>query len=135
MKITADTNLLVRAAVKDDTEQARRVFELVTSAELVFIPTPCVLEFVWVLRSVYKLPRDTIAASVRALIDTENFVTDEHALEVGLQVYNAGGDFEDGIIASAGFAMGSEVFVSFDRQAVKHVRALGLPVRDASEIA
>ena len=52
MKITADTNVLVRALVQDEPEQARAASALLEQAELVAIPLPVLCELVWVLRRV-----------------------------------------------------------------------------------
>ena len=38
---------------------------------------------------------------------------------------DAGGDFEDGVIAFDGRWLGAETFVSFDRKAVKLIEGLG----------
>ena len=43
MKITADTNVLVRAAVQDDAHQARQAAKVLRQAELVAVPVPVVL--------------------------------------------------------------------------------------------
>jgi predicted nucleic-acid-binding protein len=40
------------------------------------------------------------------------------AVEAGLEVFYAGGDFADGLIAYEGSWLGGETFVSFDRKAV-----------------
>ena len=54
MKVTVDTNVLVRAAVGDDPDQARRASDLLTQAELVAVALPSLCEFVWVLLRVYR---------------------------------------------------------------------------------
>lgn len=48
------------------------------------------------------------------------------AAEAGLALLAAGGDFADGILAFSGARLGAEVFVSFDRRAVKRLAALGV---------
>lgn len=50
MKITADTSVLVRAAVQDDARQARRAGRVLQEADLVAVPIPVPCEFVGVLR-------------------------------------------------------------------------------------
>jgi predicted nucleic-acid-binding protein len=133
MRITADTNLLVRMATRDDARQAQTAFKILTSAERIFVPLPCILEFVWVLESVYSYTRREIADALLTLIDAANVSTDISAVEAGLRIQAAGGDFADGVIASAGAAMGAEAFVSFDRKAVKRVADIGLVARHAGE--
>lgn len=40
------------------------------------------------------------------------------AVEAGLLMLEAGGDFTDGVIAYEGEWLGGEIFISFDKQAV-----------------
>ena len=56
MKITADTNVLIRAAVRDDVHQAREAAKIMQEADLVAVPIPVLCEFEWVLRRGYKKP-------------------------------------------------------------------------------
>jgi predicted nucleic-acid-binding protein len=55
VKVAVDTNVLVRAVVRDDAVQARAAAKVLTEADLVAVALPCLCEFVWVLRKVYKL--------------------------------------------------------------------------------
>ncbi len=55
MKFTVDTNVLVRAVVRDDKEQARAAAKLLKEAEIIAVSLPSLCEFVWVLRRVYDL--------------------------------------------------------------------------------
>jgi len=125
MKITADTNVLVRAAVQDDLNQARRAAKLLEQARLVAVPVPVFCEFVWVLRRGYKKSAPEIANAIRRLIKSPNVVVNRPAVEAGLSVLEAGGDFADGVIAYEGDWLGAEEFVSFDSKAVSVVRAQG----------
>jgi len=135
MKITADTNLLVRVATGDDDKQAATARQILMTAESVIVPLPCILEFVWVLRSVYGFSRDDVAGALRALIESGKVMTDIVAVRAGLRVHAAGGDFADGIIAASGAGMGAETFVSFDGKAVRQIVLVGLPARHAGELA
>ena len=72
MKVVVDTNLLVRAVMRDDAAQARAAAKVLTAAEVIAIALPCLCEFVWVLRKVYSLPIEDIAAAIRALIAVAN---------------------------------------------------------------
>ncbi len=54
----------------------------------------------------------------RALLDTGNVVMNRPAVEAGLALLDAGGDFADGIMAHEGKWLGGETFVSFDKKAV-----------------
>lgn len=135
MKITADTNLLVRAAVIDDEAQAASARKVMAEAEAVVVPTAAVLEFVWVLRSIYRFSRPEVARAVETLIGSTKVVTDAIAIRAGLSMHLAGGDFADGVIAAAGAGMGGETFVSFDRKAISRIMDLGLNARHPAELA
>jgi predicted nucleic-acid-binding protein len=118
VKITADTNVLVRASVQDDPRQARLAAKLLQEATLVAVPIPVLCEFVWVLRRGYKRSVPEIAGAIHHLMNSVNVVMNRPAVEAGLAVLNAGGDFADGAIAYEGNWLGAEEFVSFDAKAV-----------------
>lgn len=125
MRITADTNVLLRAVLDDDAIQQRRAIETLESAELVAISVQSLCEFVWVLDRSYKTASADISAAIRRLLDMHNVVVDRPAVEAGLGVLDAGGDFADGIIAYEGNWLGAEIFVSFDRKAVSLLAGQG----------
>ena len=135
MRLTVDTNLLVRMAVRDDDAQARTALKILAQTERIILPLPCILELVWILSSVYGLSRAEIAGAVNVLIEAENVVTEVAAIEAGLRVLLAGGDFADGVIASAGAGMGANAFVSFDNKALRQITELGLVAFHASTLA
>jgi predicted nucleic-acid-binding protein len=118
MKITADTNVLVRAAVRDDEKQARAAAKMLKQATVVAVPLPCLCEFVWVLDRVYGIARSDIRAALDALLGAGNVVVDRPAVDAGLAVFDGGGDLADGLIAYEGSWLGGETFVSFDTKAV-----------------
>jgi predicted nucleic-acid-binding protein len=125
MKITADTNVLVRAAVQDDPKQARQAAKILQQAELVAVPVPVLCEFVWVLRRGYKRSVSEIAEAIRLLLKTANVVTNRPGIEAGLSILDAGGDFADGAIAYEGNWLGTEEFVSFDAKAITALQSQG----------
>ncbi|MGH7227241.1 MAG: type II toxin-antitoxin system VapC family toxin [Gemmataceae bacterium] len=123
MKITADTNVLVRAITGDDEVQSRLARHELASAELVALALPALCELVWVLTQGYKIPIAEIAQAIRRLINSRNVAADRSAVEAGLAVLDAGGDFADGVIAHEGAWLGASQFVSFDKKAVSLVKA------------
>ncbi len=125
MRITADTNVLVRSVVGDDKVQAAAAERLLRRASLIAVALPCLCEFVWVLRRVYGFSADDIASAVQALLDTGNVVLNRPAVEAGMACLRAEGDFADGAIAYEGRWLGCETFVSFDRKAVAQIIAQG----------
>ena len=118
MKITVDTNVLVRAVVRDDERQARTAAKLLKDAELIAVSLPCLCEFVWVLRRVYNFGQQDISAAVEALLNAGNVAVNRTAADAGLAILNEGGDFADGLIAYEGNWLGGETFVSFEKKAV-----------------
>lgn len=129
MKIVADTNVLLRDALHDDSRQSPLAGKVLQGAELVAIPVAVLCEFVWVLRQGYKMSTSEVAASIRSLIDSWNVVTDRQAVEAGLEFLDGGGDFADGVVAHEGYWLGAEEFVSFDKQAVMLLKGQGKKAR------
>ncbi len=125
MKVTVDTNILIRAVVRDDESQAQAAGALLKSAEVIAVSLPCLCEFVWVLRRLYGISQDDIAAALEALLEVGNVAVNRPAVDAGLAVLKAGGDFADGLIAYEGAWLGGETFVSFDKKAVALISKLG----------
>ena len=125
MKAIVDSNILIRAAVRDNARQTRAAATLLRDAEVIVVSLTCVCEFVSVLRSVYKIGREDVMVALRALLDAGNVEVNRPAVEAGMTVMNAGGDFADGVNAYEGRWMGGETFVSFDKQAFPVSAVLG----------
>jgi len=128
VKVTADTNILVRAITGDDPRQSPIAQGELEKAELVAITLPALCEFVWVLAQGYGIPVPEIAEAIRQLMNSINVVTNRPAVEAGLALLEAGGDFADGVIAFEGQWLGAETFLSFDKKAAKLIKAQGGPV-------
>ena len=112
MRITADTNVLLRAIVEDDEREAAEARAALQQATLIALPTPMLCELVWVLRRGYKLAPAEIATMVRNLTDAEETVANRDAVEAGLALLEAGGDFADGAIAAEGRALGGDHYTT-----------------------
>jgi len=119
VNITVDTNILIRSVVRDDPIQAGAADRVLKKAALIAISLPCLCEFAWVLRRVYAFDNPAIATAIRALLNTRTVAMNRAAVEAGLALLGAGGDFADGVMAHEGRWLGGEIFVSFDRQAIK----------------
>jgi len=129
MKVTADSNVLIRAAVQDDLHQARRAAKILAEADLIAVPVPVLCEFVWVLRRGYKKSAVDVSDAIRRLMRSASVVMNRPAVEAGLSALDAGGDFADGVIAYEGEWLGAEEFVSFDSKAVSLLQAQGSRAR------
>ena len=129
MRVSVDTNVLVRAVVGDDPAQAHKAIQVLSEAELIAVAMPCLCELVWVLLRVYGLQASDAAAAVRALLAANNVEVNRPAAEAGLAVLEAGGDFADGVIAYEGHWLGAQTFVSFNKKAVALLEAQGQSAR------
>ncbi|BCH26668.1 DNA-binding protein [Mesorhizobium sp. L-8-10] len=128
MKITADTNVLLRAFLDDHPSQSPHAQAALQGAQIVAISLPTLCEFVWVLRQGYKRSRIDILSLLRAMLETPNIVMDRPTVEAGLAIMNAGGDFADGVAAFEGRRLGGASFVTFDRQAASLLAMTGASV-------
>ncbi|MGZ3288613.1 MAG: type II toxin-antitoxin system VapC family toxin [Xanthobacteraceae bacterium] len=124
MRITADTNVLVRALTEDHAEQSKAAQLALRKADVVALSIPALCELVWVLRS-YKIGPSDIADTIRGLLNSANIAVNRPTVEAGLVMLDAGGDFADGVIAHEGNWLGADTFVSFDKKAVKLMEAQG----------
>jgi predicted nucleic-acid-binding protein len=129
VKITADTNVLVRAVTGDHAQQSKVAQAAMQKAEIIAISTSALCELVWVLSQGYKIRPADIAATIRTLLDAANVAVNRPAAEAGLALLDAGGDFADGIIAYDGKWLGADAFLSFDRRAVRLMEAQGRGAR------
>jgi predicted nucleic-acid-binding protein len=129
MKITADTNVLVRAITEDDGQQSKVAQAALKKAEVLAISIPTLCELVWVLAQGYKIASGDIAETIRRLINAANVAVNRPAAEAGLALLEAGSDFADGVIAYEGNWLGADTFVSFDKKTVKLLAAQGQSTR------
>ena len=129
MKISVDTNILARAVLQDDAEQARTAAKISEEASLIAISLSCLCELTWILLRGAQLPKEKVAVAIRALLDAGNVVMNRPAVEAGLSILAAGGDFADGVITYESNWLGGETFVSFDKKAVSLLTAQGQPAR------
>nr|WP_210299371.1 type II toxin-antitoxin system VapC family toxin [Rhizobium sp. BK379] len=125
VKIAADSNVLARAVLQDDPQQGKAAAKLLEEATLIAVSLPSLCELVWILRRGAKLSKDDIAQTIRDLLVTAKVSMDRPAVEAGLAVLEAGGDFADGVIAHEGAWLGGETFVSFDRKSIDLLKLQG----------
>jgi predicted nucleic-acid-binding protein len=129
VRITADTNVLVRAITGDDERQSGLAQKELLNADSVALSITALCELVWVLSRGYKASFPEIAEAVRRLINADNVAVNRAAVEAGLSLLDAGGDFADGVIAFEGASLGADAFVSFDKDAVRLIASAGSQVR------
>ena len=113
----------------DHAQQSRTAQAELASAEIIAITLPALCELVWVLSRGYRIPPPEIGEAIRQLINSANVVVNRPAVETGLALLEAGGDFADGVMAFEGNWLGADEFVSFDRKAVQLLAAQGVTTR------
>jgi predicted nucleic-acid-binding protein len=84
--------MLLRLILADDEIQGPLAKELVERPESVAIRLHSLHELVWGLASRSAMIRTDIAASIRAIIATGNFVANRSAVTAGLAALDEGGD-------------------------------------------
>ncbi|CAN7733133.1 type II toxin-antitoxin system VapC family toxin [Rhizobium leguminosarum] len=129
MKVSVDSNILVRAVLQDNAEQGRASAKLLKEASLIAVSLPSLCELVWILRRGARLSKEDVSQTIHDLLNAGNVAMNRPAVEAGLAMLEAGGDFADGVIAHEGAWLGGESFVSFDKQAVELAIRQGQPAR------
>ena len=118
-----DTNVLVRFLVRDDKRQAETIYRVFKKAEsdreVFFVPLLVVIETVWVLESVYKIPRQEILDSVNELIlmPILKFETQPAILNFISSARETKMDLSDLLIAHSAKFSGCECVLTFDKRA------------------
>jgi predicted nucleic-acid-binding protein len=117
-----DTNVIVRFLMKDDAEQAalaNSVFAELTTAAPGFVCREVLVELVWVLQKIYRLPRTDIADAIEGLLGAREMVVEsaDHVAVAVDRLRKGGPGFADQMIALAGQGAGCGKTVTFDRKA------------------
>lgn len=120
-----DTNILVRFLVGDDAEQAEKVYGIFKRAEAekqrLLVPLVVVLELLWVLESVYAIPREEILDSLGDLTLMPILKFEQLAVVQEFLRLAPGNtvDLSDLLIACAAKGHGCESVLTFDRKAAR----------------
>jgi predicted nucleic-acid-binding protein len=92
-----DTNVLVRALVRDDAAQSARAEALLNQHEI-FIPVTVMLELEWVLRSRYAYAPKLVAQALEKVASLDNVVVGERVAVLAATARVAEGwDFADAL--------------------------------------
>lgn len=120
-----DTNVLVRFLVQDDETQAQIATKLLADAEAdkqpLFVSNVVVLEMMWVLKSVYEVPRDEILDSLSELLSMVALAFQD-SLSVRDFVSSAqhnAYDLADLLICHVARGKGCDTTLTFDKKAAK----------------
>ena len=116
-----DTNVLLRLVLGDDVDQMRRVKENLSafSGEGIRIDRIVLVEFVWVLRRVYRLDRAEIAQLLERIMTTPGLEFDTRgAVMIAIRRYRNGpADFADYLIVVLNEMAGATMTYTFDKRA------------------
>ncbi|MEB4592611.1 type II toxin-antitoxin system VapC family toxin [Candidatus Thiothrix sp. Deng01] len=120
-----DTNVLVRFLVQDDEKQTQVSTQLLTDAEAdkqpLFVSNVVVLELMWVLRSIYEVPRDEILVclnnllSMMALEFQDSLIVHDFVSSAQNNTY----DLADLLISQVAKGKGCDTTLTFDKKAAK----------------
>lgn len=123
-----DTNVLARFFVEDPDDPqaaAQRPAAVAALSARAFVPVTVLLEFEWVLRGFYRLPRRQVLAVLRALAGIEHVtLEDRAAVHAALDAFEQGMDFADAL--HLGRSSRATAFLTFDRRLARKARALAL---------
>ena len=120
-----DTNVLVRFLVQDDEKQAQIATQLLAEAETnkqpLFVSNVVVLELIWVLRSVYEVPRDEILGSLNELLSMMALEFQDSVIvrDFVTSAYGNTYDLVDLLIAQVAKGKGYDITLTFDKKAAK----------------
>ena len=130
--IGLDTNVLLRYLTQDDPKQSDRATEIIegrlTEQEPGFVSLVCILEVVWVLKSLYKRTRHQIANDIEMLLaaDTLEIQNEQEVYYAVVSLRNGIGTFEDALIGSLGAWRGCLATLTFDEDAAKRLHGFQL---------
>lgn len=109
-----------------DEFQAKKVYKIFKNAKLVkdelFVPLLVILELVWVLESVYKIPRGDILDSISDLL-LMLILQFEHPPALHQFIQNAqenSYNLSDLLIAHSAKELGCDTLITFDKKASKY---------------
>ena len=122
--IGIDTNVLVRYFIEDHPAQSRLAdsfFQSLSSAEPGWVSQTTILEFAWIMKSVRRLDRKTIAVAMDKLTTLDSIIVERaDIIDEALQRYRNGkAEFADCLIAASGRAAGCSKTVTFDKLAAR----------------
>ena len=117
--IVVDTNVLVRFTIRDDEIQFKRSERLLRESETLLLPST-LMEFEWVVRSLYGIARAEIAGAMLGICGLPRVKLDEgDVIERAIQAYAGGLDLADAIFILQAEARGVGRFATFDKQLIK----------------
>ena len=121
-----DTNVLIRFLVRDNKRQADRVYRLFRDAEendeTLFVPLLVVLEVIWVLESIYEIPRNDILDAIHELsmMPILEFEAQSAISSAISQAQRTRFDLSDLLLGHAAHFSGCDQVLTFNKRAYRH---------------
>lgn len=121
-RIGIDTNIVVRAIVKDEEQQAKISLSILQFVET-YICHTVILETVWVLESVYKLSKADIVRGLKLVFGLPKVsLEDSSAIALTLKWYDSGLDFGDALHLAT--TQRYKTFCTFDKALIKKAQEI-----------
>jgi predicted nucleic-acid-binding protein len=123
--IGLDTNILLRLFIEDDPTQTACARTAVRSAvemgRAVFVNLVVLVEFIWVMESVFRKQRSEIAVFLEALVENSALTveSEQHIRKVIPLYRDRGFDFADLLIGEINRETGCSATYTFDRKAAR----------------
>ncbi len=126
--IYLDTNVLVRFAVRDNEVQFKLAERLILENE-VMVLAGTLIEFEWVMRSLYGIPRSSLADALRQICGMPRLAVDEDVvIERAIEAYAAGFDLADAVFIVQAEVRGGDRFATFDKKLLRKCRDISTTV-------
>ncbi len=120
--LAVDTNVVVRFLTDNDPAQAAIARRLIGSGPIMLLDS-VLLETEWVLRSLYRYPRDRIHKALASFVAIEEIVLSPVSAAIeALAWYDQGMDFADALHLAAAMQAGCEALATFDRKLATSAR-------------
>jgi predicted nucleic-acid-binding protein len=120
--IGLDTNMVLRYLLQDNEKQTRLANEVIDSRlseqEPGFLSLACVMEIVWVLRSLLRQSAVQIAAHLEGLLAADSLLVqnEQQVFEAAFALKRGTGEFEDALIGALNAWAGCDRTFTFDRR-------------------
>jgi len=115
-----DTNVLVRYITGDDETQLKKTTRLIESDEPKLVNPIVLIELSWVLNSVYKLPRDAIAKTLKEIGRCGYLIYKRpKPVNAAIECFTDGYDLADALILHVNAEDGAAVTFTFDKKAAR----------------
>lgn len=124
--IGLDTNILIRYFAQDDAQQSARasaiIEQQISKDNPGFITAIVLVEIVWVLARLYKMPMPDIMVIIKELLNAVDIQIEHHEEAWQAQQLAASGsiDFADALLGAIHRKAGCDYTLTFDKKAATH---------------